>query len=675
MRSIGIIVLFAIVFGFRDQANAAEPSASYAAFRKVFNNDLPEEFVVLYRKLNGSKELADRRLGLLCLGAAHFRADSLAQALVVLDSLERIVPANESQLRSMGFLVQAMVFKKMKIKAKAFLAIERSLSLLDTTVYLPEYIDLLVVRGEVQRMALKYDLALSDLLRAETLSDSIGYDYGRLMAQIDQANIFYDQDRMEEAWNAYLQCSREAAALGHARLANSAYSNLGAVAYMTKRYAEAIAIYDTAYQAMKSTNAYLASDLLTFSASAHSAIGHDKKADQLYREAIIQKQVLGDSAGIAKVHQMWSKSLWSLGRKNEAVVMLEKAGATAKRMGLAELEKQTRSRLGEWYFALENPNEAYLNVARYSLLQDSLRTMLFSRNMNELEVVYDTERKERTIAIQTVELEKEREVKRRKGLQRDILIGVCAALVVILGLFYRNMIHRKRLAQQEKVLHDQRIHELLKEQEIGALNAMMEGQEKERQRIAKDLHDRLGSMLSAIKLQFGALENRLSLIQGEQQQQYQKVHDLLDHAVGEVRQVSHDMLSGALTEFGLRGAITDLRNAIEVKGEFDVELVMFGLEKGLPRAMEIAAFRVLQELVGNCMKHAKATEISITITRTDRALNIVVTDNGKGFDANKPSAGMGMRSIRERAASMRGTVSVDSRPGKGTTVIVELPIA
>ena len=111
--------------------------------------------------------------------------------------------------------------------------------------------------------------------------------------------------------------------------------------------------------------------------------------------------------------------------------MLEKAGASAKRMGLAELEKQVRSRLGKWYFELENPKEAYLNVARYSLLQDSLRAILFSRNMSELEVMHGTERKERTIAMQKVELEKEREVKRRKGLQRDILLGVCAALVVL----------------------------------------------------------------------------------------------------------------------------------------------------------------------------------------------------------------------------------------------------
>ncbi|HQV50835.1 MAG: sensor histidine kinase [Flavobacteriales bacterium] len=675
MRSIYVFVLFTIVFGLHYQVYAVEQSASYAAFRKAFNNEGPDEFFVLSRKLNGSKEVADRRLGLLCLGTAHYRADSMVRALIILDSLEHTLPTGESQLRSVGFLVQAMVFKKLKNNAKAFLAIERSLALLDTTVYLPEYVDLLIVRGEIQRMALNYDMALADLLQAEKLADSIGYVYGRLMAQNDQANIFYDQDRMDEAWNAYLQCSREAAVLGYSRLANSAYSNLGAVAYMTDRYQEAIAIYDSAYHTMKKTNAYLATDLLTFSASAHSAIGHVKEADRLYRDAIFQKQVLGDSAGIAKVHQMWSKSLWSSGRKKEAVVMLEKAGASAKRMGLAELEKQVRSRLGKWYFELENPKEAYLNVARYSLLQDSLRAILFSRNMSELEVMHGTERKERTIAMQKVELEKEREVKRRKGLQRDILLGVCAALVVILALFYRNIMHRKRLAQQEKVMHDQRIHELLKEQEIGALNAMMEGQEKERQRIAKDLHDRLGSMLSAIKLQFGALENRLSLMQGEQQQQYQKVHDLLDHAVGEVRQVSHDMLSGALTEFGLRGALTDLRNAIEVKGEFDVELVMFGLEKGLPRAMEIAAFRVLQELVGNCMKHAKASEISMTITRTDTALNIVVTDNGKGFDTDKPSSGMGMRSIRERAASMGGTVSVDSRPGKGTTVIVELPLA
>jgi len=675
MRSICVVALFAVVFGVLDPAFAAEPNASYAAFRKAFHSDGPEEFFVLSDKLNGSKDLSERRLGLLCLGAAHYRADSMARALIVLDSLERSLPANEKLLRSMGFKIQALVFKKLMSNAKAFLAIERSLALLDTTVHPAEYVDLLTLRGEVQRTAMKYDLALADLLLAERIADSIGYVEGRLYALNDKANIFYDQDRMEEAWSAYQRCSREAAAHGLSRLANGAYSNLGAVAYMTDRFEEAIAIYDTAYRALSKTNAYLATDLLTYSASAHGALGHVKEADRLYREAILQKQTLGDSAGIAKVNQMLSQALWSSGRKKEALVMLEKAANTAKTMGLAELEQQVRSRLGEWYYLLEKPQEAYLNIARYSVLRDSLRAVLFSRNMGELEVVYDTERKERTIAMQKVELEKEREVKRRKELQRDILLGVCVALVIILLLFYRNLIHRKRLAIQEKLLHDQRVHELLKEQEIGTLNAMMEGQEKERQRIAKDLHDRLGSMLSAIKLQFGALENRLSLMQGEQQQQYQKVHDLLDHAVGEVRQVSHDMLSGALTEFGLRGALTDLRNAIEVKGEFDAELVMFGLENGLPRTMEIAAFRVVQELVSNCMKHAKASEISMAITRTDRNLNIVVSDNGKGFDTGRPSAGMGMKSVRERAAGMHGSVQVDSRAGKGTTVIVDLPIA
>ena len=118
--------------------------------------------------------------------------------------------------------------------------------------------------------------------------------------------------------------------------------------------------------------------------------------------------------------------------------------------------------------------------------------------------------------------------------------------MIALTLLVRDLRQRKRLAVQEHDLYEQRINGMMRKQEIRSLDAMMEGQEKERNRIARDLHDRLGSMLSAVKLQFSALEGRIEVLQNDHRKQYAQVVGMLDEAVGEVRRISHDMVSNSL---------------------------------------------------------------------------------------------------------------------------------
>ncbi|MBP9080886.1 MAG: hypothetical protein KBF80_11610, partial [Flavobacteriales bacterium] len=155
---------------------------------------------------------------------------------------------------------------------------------------------------------------------------------------------------------------------------------------------------------------------------------------------------------------------------------------------------------------------------------------------------------------------------------------------------------------------------------------------------------------------------------------YAKVYSLLDDAVQEVRNISHDMISGALEEFGLAAALQGLRKNVMVEGRLDVELNLYGLERRLDRRLEIAAYHMVQELVANALKHARPTELSMALTRTPERLSIIVSDNGKGFDPEQPTSGMGLGNVRARADAFGGKLLIDSSLRNGTTVSIEIPL-
>ncbi|MCU0320495.1 MAG: sensor histidine kinase, partial [Flavobacteriales bacterium] len=287
---------------------------------------------------------------------------------------------------------------------------------------------------------------------------------------------------------------------------------------------------------------------------------------------------------------------------------------------------------------------------------------------------FGAQEKDHQIAEQTQALALAAAEDRRKNIQR-IALGISALAVTIIALLLaRSLRNRRRLAEQEQKLHAQRVDELLKQSELDALNAMMEGQEKERDRVARDLHDRLGSMLSAIKHQIDGLDADIQGLQTEQRGNYSKVNRMLDEAVGEVRRISHDMVSVTLARFGLEKALEDLCDSVRLNGKLAVELALFGLEQRMERGLEITVYRMVQELVSNVLKHAGARELSISVTRGPGRISVIVADDGRGFDTDAAADGIGLANVRARAAAMGAQVTVNSTPGKGTTVSIEGPV-
>jgi signal transduction histidine kinase len=299
---------------------------------------------------------------------------------------------------------------------------------------------------------------------------------------------------------------------------------------------------------------------------------------------------------------------------------------------------------------------------------DSLNKRFYSDELANLQVAFDSEKKDARIRLQEANIKRQRVGLIAGGSVLALLVVITLALMV-------NLRQRRQLAEKERRLHEQQVNDLMQQQEIRALDAMMEGQEKERKRVAKDLHDRLGSMLSAIKLQFSALESKVEQVQREQKSQYDHVFGMLDEAVSEVRRVSHDMVRGSLAQFGLRGALEDLRTALNVPGKLEVEMNLFGLDGRLDQKVEIGVYRMIQECVNNAMKHSRAQHLSISVTHSAAILNIMVEDDGVGFDPDAIKEGMGLGNLRQRAAELNGQVRFDSRPGRGTTVNIDIPLA
>lgn len=234
------------------------------------------------------------------------------------------------------------------------------------------------------------------------------------------------------------------------------------------------------------------------------------------------------------------------------------------------------------------------------------------------------------------------------------------------------------LEKENRLLEAERmaaVHELSAQaslQEIRTLNAMMEGQERERKRIAADLHDRIGSALSAIKLHLHSFA--ISNNSDEQKQiAFDKVVAMFDDTVKEVRQVSHNLASGVLVKFGLLPALKDLCDSIDSSGTIKVTLYTTGLTVRLDQAMEASVYSIAQELISNILRHAHASEINVYLNQQAEQLTLMVEDDGIGFDSSGTSDGIGLQNIRWRTTQLRGRAFFDSLPGKGCTVTIEIP--
>jgi len=256
---------------------------------------------------------------------------------------------------------------------------------------------------------------------------------------------------------------------------------------------------------------------------------------------------------------------------------------------------------------------------------------------------------------------------RGKTILNYLLVGTGAGLLIILLLSYRTYTQKRKLQQQ-------RITELEAEKQLTATEAVLKGEEQERTRLAKDLHDGLGGMLSGIKYSFTTMKGNL-VMTPENHQAFERSMDMLDSSIREMRRVAHNMMPEALIRFGLNTALNDFCNDINQSGALIISYQSIGLEGvSIDQTTSITLYRIVQELINNTMKHAKATTSIVQLTISNGQLSLTVEDDGKGFDTTilNTNKGIGWVNIKNRVEFLKGKLDITSKEGEGTSVHIEL---
>jgi len=315
---------------------------------------------------------------------------------------------------------------------------------------------------------------------------------------------------------------------------------------------------------------------------------------------------------------------------------------------------------------------------KYEAISDSVKEKLQSdeitKTAQDLEAKYSLDKKQTEINNLTQQQKDQQLIIKQRNTINYVLAG--AVLVTLLAgfLYYRNTQHKNRLLTAQDALKQQRIIELEMEKQFLAAESILQGQEEERERLAKDLHDGLGGILSSVKYSFTNMKKNLIITQ-ESAESFDRSMVMLDKSITELRRVAHNMMPEALVNFGLNSALKDFCLGVNQSGALQITYQAFNLEdETVPKNKAAVVYRIVQELVNNTLKHAEAKNMLVQLVITDGALSLTVEDDGRGFDLEKlkTSSGIGYVNLKNRVAYLGGNIDVQASPGTGVAINIEI---
>ncbi len=381
-----------------------------------------------------------------------------------------------------------------------------------------------------------------------------------------------------------------------------------------------------------------------------------------YNKAIAFTEKDGDKFDLAAFYQNLGGAYQDKKDYSNAIKYMKMSILLAKELGVENIQQYAIKNLSNIEEEQGNYKSAFGYLKEYNILTDTVNAKYNRDKVIELETKYETEKKETQLQLQ------QSTIKQKNTL--NILLGSIAAAILTLSLFvFKNYKQKQRLQQQK-------INELETQQQLTATEAVLKGEEQERTRLAKDLHDGLGGMLSGIKYSFNTMKGNM-IMTPDNAQAFERSMDMLDSSIKEMRRVAHNMMPEALVKFGLDTALKDFCNDILQSGALHISYQSIGIEnEEINQTVGITVYRIVQELINNTMKHAVAKNAIVQVTKSDGQLSVTVEDDGKGFDTaiiSKP-VGMGWSNITNRVEFLKGKLDVDSQHGKGTSVHIEINI-
>ncbi|MBI5541587.1 MAG: sensor histidine kinase [Bacteroidia bacterium] len=496
--------------------------------------------------------------------------------------------------------------------------------------------------------ALKLAESLKDTFSIVSIYNNIGTAYKEIQ---DYGNAHKFLQKAEKLINR----------LQNKSLIADIYNTIGNIYYDTYKDSLAIKYYEKSHavRLIAGDSMKLASSFKNL-AAFYLDIGNMEKGKEMISESIKIRAALNDSSGIAS-------SYLALGE----AYLLQKQYELAKRYlnnGYSYVLLNTPIYIKRMFFEdfalLYSGTNDYKSAFKYQNLLMSLKDSVLntekSKQLIEMQTKYETEKKEQQLKLKSVEVEKQ---KYRNKVQILSFIGLAILIISIFGfVFYRNKQRQKAETMKEN-----------SRQEKLRFKAVIDSEEKERIRIAKELHDGLGQLLSSAKLNISGLEDG---IQKEDEYLLKNSLNIIDEAVKEVRNISHNMMPTALMNYGLVEAISGLVSKINDSKQLTIHFNKENFNITLEKETEITFYRIVQEVINNMLKHSKAKIIEIMLSNKENLICLMISDNGVGFNISeiKNSKGIGWQNIYSRVSMLNGKINIESNLTMGTCINIEFKL-
>lgn len=393
------------------------------------------------------------------------------------------------------------------------------------------------------------------------------------------------------------------------------------------------------------------------------AMGDANKALTLYSEALSIREKAADRKAIASSLTGVADASLVLGRTNEARRTALRAMTIGRDVGATNELMQSYKLLARIHAQLDHADSTLFYHDRYASLRDSVFSADMGQRLADLQVRFGMERKEHEIQEQRANISLQNlEIAElgRRAERRNFLLALAVGAIGALGLVALLILqHQRRKARSAKDAA------VIAEREAG-LRAIVENTDSERQRIAADLHDGVGQLLTGLQYRIEAAAH--------EDERWSAMRSMAEDAGREVRGIAHRMMPRALGELGLVPALADMLDRSLTLPGMSHSFEHFGMEGRLPKNLETGVYRIAQELVNNIIKHACAQQVQVQLLRNKGALVLIVEDDGIGFDPATVRNGLGMRSLHDRARVIHGKLEVERGAARGTIATLRAPM-
>lgn len=509
--------------------------------------------------------------------------------------------------------------------------------------------------GMLQKRRGNYEEALETYFNGIRYDEETANDYGKFIKLLNAASVYFILENIDKSIDLQVQAIVISDATDNPNItyAKGTILNNIAVNYIS------IEDYDNAMAYLEKSLAFnLKSQNKKELARTYNNIGavYEKqnqlnKALEYLNKALLLRNEIGDIDELIETNMELGTTYGKLHQDKKSKFYYAIALEKAKSANNLSLISETYLAISDNYGLQNNPIKELENYRHHIKYRDSIFEKNNLESINEIDVKYETEKKDKELVKQELEIQK-------SATQFNYMLGVSVFLliaIVLVGFLFKQRQKRK----------NQEIITLKREHQIKTLESLIAGEEKERFRIAKELHDGVNGDLSAIKYKLSTLLEMNNKV-------IKEAITMIDDSCQQVRAISHNLVPQSLENFNLEEAIDEYCSNMDAIHKQKISFQKLGEHIKIDKKSELNIFRIIQELVTNSIKHSEASEINVQISCRDNLMHITFEDNGKGFDVNNiDSDGIGLKNIQSRIDYLHATMDLISNK-QGTSYTIEI---